>query len=1856
MRYLCFGACLLLAVIAIHSGILAQDARREIPPFEQARKLEREGKEKQAFLKYLTIPGAEHMAAKLARPKAKEYLDLLRKNKDSLISPLGKLVEGDLLLALDRKEKALDAYRKAASGMGEIPSDHLGGKTAMEYYYPVEPSSTMDYPYGAGNWQSEAMPFKLGPGSHRDNWLIRRFIALGAMDDAQNEFARVSDMYERRSEPYIYNMPILARDAKGKMASEKRLISPAKYDGKRLQFTLDYAYFLKRRELLDESLELLLQPFHHIDMDHDPNSRSIYTGKAIDDAEAAKYPERGESEVYSFWHYRSYSAGVSRKEYVRLAYGTYKLAGKEEQLVEALKQQIDSPADPKAGLRAMRLLARVRLHQGRSDEALKLELHYIEKAGFDEWTAAFRRGQIYDNLQENDKAIAEFEKVMSLEFKSPDLPDRDEEFYNDMYFSAKVSFHVGPESSRGELSLRMDVLSRLERLHAATGDNDKVLEVTLRKFSLDPGLARNLDVLEQTAKRFKTAGKYGQFEKWAAETRKNTDNPSVLANFAWMDGDYLAVVKHIGEMAAARKYYSSGFETWKERFRKKGENELRMLLKEILRFHPNHVQTKLELLELEGRFSGPEYIEALELLIDADRRHPRRPKRGDYNPILFRNTLDIAYRLMRLYEKTDQEEKLISLGMRIAKGEKPFEYYWRRKEHDERYRDENRWPEDLNGCLALLIQKADKQTLHELDKLWENKDDFPAKKQLKRRLAGGWKPIKTNPFGWANMPDGVTVLACNENVLSLASDTSHIYAGLPWGVAVYTHSGQPMTRIALGDAALDLAVMGDNLWVATPLGLYKIDVETWQLSHLALDGDLPESRRNERDAAYRTGAISVAVDGKDLWIGTRRNIQHFNTQTNVLRAFSKEELRLRYAGEWSKFIFDRDYVWAGGDRGWHRYDKKNDGWSTPEYNYRPIKLIGLVDEVLWGEVYLGDDLRARPCIVGRETLEITPIVIEGNLTRSERMINGPFIYFGKWDGKPVFGPGSASYYYDEDIGKLRPLPKGEHGTPVSYDKELLPGLRSGNIWRRSDGSMTCDNDITHYHRLLSSTYFQTGHWQVIALPDGALVLGAQRDRCPRYKYPGEDWPDFWETWDGEGGLFLISPDMNVRRFSSTPSPNALPGDMVLSFLPREQGTSWVGTNCGLAAINSSNEVLSHFSRSDGLCANRVTGATCLDGLYYFGTGWGDHGGGLAVYDPATTVFTSLVQSDGLCTDMIADIENEAGKLEIIYDVENGFDYNHRLFPPGEFDPKTSEFSPRTTPRIIGTDAEASRAGRELHGDRKTAEPMPYLGGAILSRKRHNGKMYLCGTRGMVIFDGGENFMSPIVKELHAEVIADPSLELIEQAKRIRFKIGSPDELTEHLMSPNPYIRARALASVFREIQRGDNGYTPIVLGSLDDPHPRVRTTCIGLLSRSQDPAVIEALEPLLADPDPAIRAVAATSMARLGKMPDLSYFKEIFESRYRYTYLGIGVNAQFSTNTDRIGTYRALVSHANREVFELMLQYPLPTDNYEPRQEILKELGISLSKKPEAGRALLSAYSPEQVRFASAVMGYAGKAILPELHEALKSKDRVVRSNAARGCGAIKDPSSIPHLIKALDLESGLSLASIVCALGELKADEAMPYMTDLYIDARNDEKRRQASGYRGAQSGDEMASHYVSLRNLDSISSDWDELKAAEPKPIDPRRNEDLLKPSHILEAVGKIGPMAAQEFYRAIAGEKEADARREAAIHLAEGGPDDMEKNLPILRSMVGDRDAYVRINSAVSLLIVNEDEKTIPILLEALQIDGTDLQLSAVKQLDRVEDPKKLLPFRKRLHEISRMPRGRYSDRPAKHLALKLLERLE
>src|SRR5262245_34482450 len=111
-----------LGLLLVSGSAFAQPERAK-DAYHEAQELENRGRDKDAFLMYLQIPGGEHAAVKLARPKAKEYLELLRDQGKKLPFARFKLIEGELLLAAGARDEALECYRAVAGKIGTTSKD-----------------------------------------------------------------------------------------------------------------------------------------------------------------------------------------------------------------------------------------------------------------------------------------------------------------------------------------------------------------------------------------------------------------------------------------------------------------------------------------------------------------------------------------------------------------------------------------------------------------------------------------------------------------------------------------------------------------------------------------------------------------------------------------------------------------------------------------------------------------------------------------------------------------------------------------------------------------------------------------------------------------------------------------------------------------------------------------------------------------------------------------------------------------------------------------------------------------------------------------------------------------------------------------------------------------------------------------------------------------------------------------------------------------------------------------------------------------------------------------------------------------------------------------------------------------------------------------------------------------------------------------------------------------------------------------------------------------------------------------------------------------------------------------------------
>jgi HEAT repeat protein/tetratricopeptide (TPR) repeat protein len=1798
-------------------------------PFTQACRLLDAGKEAEAFLTFLTVPGGEHRALQMARPNAGQFVAVLRERGKHIPFPRAKLLEGDLLLATGRQKEALECYRQVAARMGKTAEEGWQKGMMPPDYYPVEPPLQQET-----GFHGPALPFSLGPGSHRDNWLVRRFISLDAADDAGRELARIWELHREAARPHVVLRPVFEEDKEVRRG--RFLIRPMGFDGRALQFAVDYAYFLKRRGENDRALAVLLEPVLRMDMDRDPNRSQ--EGELIPEGKAAPFPVRAET-TRRFSPYSGFSAGLTRKEYLRLVYGYFKALGKTEALLAAVEEQMG-----KGENRARRVLARLRVLDGRLPEGLALELEYIRNGEFDPPTIAYRRGLVYEEFQKNAEAAAEYERVLALPYSAPRLPDPEEALPNYGQAIALISQYNplidgGLETPEAKAFIHSQVLERLQRLYAALGKTDKVLDTTLRQLEVNPALLENLPSLEEAVTRFKAAGGAARFAEWGKARFIDLKSPTARANLRWVLGDVPGTLQAVSEAAQARPHPHS-FDHWKERFRRAGKEPLRSLLAALVQANPDDLTSRLELLDLEDRFEGPEIVRTLEALLASDAQSLFVRGKGVYNRTQFRNYFDLAYRLMRLYEKGGEEAKLVALGFRVLEGEAPF----KRPEGDAvlptpradwNGYSERAYLEDLLACVYLMLPHVKQAPdLARLKALAERSACIPLKNQVGRLVSGEGRkridPAERHSRKHAQvsirtpgLPAGAQLLTNRDDVRALSPDGR--WAGTGWGLVRY----QPgpggslgVLQIPLGARVTSFCQTPAGLFVGTRRGVFRLDDP---------NGAKPAAVRVHLEALLPSGDRAPLLNVEQmLW-----------WKDSLWLTASDDAYRFDPArGEGQRYDDVGDRLFPAAGRLWGRQavlDERSGEFEKLQHKSREWGLIGATSQEIWCDVYVNDELRHRPALLDPETLQLRVLSIKNAPAREPLLVNNDFeILAEEGDRVWLLGDGNLTVY-DRKSGELRLVRAAEEGDgPVKHQGPAVWRAFGSTFARYHLGSATVERIPG---LVLDGDRGPVFCWE--RLPNGRLLLGSGIVREWAEDNLGFDDNEGMShhVQDLEGGLFEIDP--RTLAWEKIGSPVQELSDFYVKrlFFDDAARRCYVCTNGGVTVLSLPDCVpVGRITVSDGLPSNKVEDVARIGQKLYFACELGDDDGGLAVMDLSTGLIRTLTVTDGLTSNKVRRLRVDGSRLHVLY----GTVYNRhgripksgRWIQVGEGENVLTAYS-----SVLDTVTGKIADGKETLPAPKPpdeSKSLPYLGGAVLVDVTHGGKRFIGGTHGLVILDAGASIVTarPDGGVAVRQVLSRRQGWLAGIAGK-KVAVRTPAELAAAL-DANPYHRAEAMASILQQTDRISD-YLPLLAGQLNDPEVRVRSTSLYVITRStDDAAVIPLLRKALDDRDTGVRGLAALELARRGRLPEVRHLREVLEWERaepdrNYTF---GATSTVGVQVDRERLYEAVAPLATPEVFALLLEHPLPATDSDPRPKIFKAFGASLRKHPAAVGILLKARDDERegsgrVYVVQTVFRHAGRELLPALHAALASNERVVRSNAGRACGAIGDPSSIPHLIRALRFESGLSRASIVWALGELKAREALPELVKLYVDAQQDSKRREGAGYRQAQFLAAVSAQFDHLSSIDAIGSEFNELKAA---PLrrpgtrgaggEPGEGEELLRPGHILEAVRKIGPAVSQEFYRGLAGVEDEEARAEAAVQLAEGKGEDLARNLPILRNMLADGAPQVRMAAAVSLLLLGEEAARAPIL-EWLGSASAWEQRLIVGQLARVKD-RALLAF--------------------------------
>ena len=1023
--------CLALMGTALTQGVPGQEPDGMIAR-AWANQLARLGEdEHSAFLQYLRHPGAEYLAAKLGRRKPEDYLTLLREQGGAAPLPIRKLLEGDLLLAVGKGSEALACYREVVAHIGKTNADGWAQGLMPAEYYPVEPPSGFAAnPYSNGVPAPEAaQPFTWGPGSSRDNWLIQRFIALAAWEDAEKEFARIWAIHLRYTRPYDMTTSNRAPDG-GKTIT----VQPAGFTGRGLQFALDYADFLQRRQQNVLAVDVFMAPLLLMDMDRNPDGVGVPYGAA-----------EGDRFVDS-------QAGITRKEYLRQAYGELQAQGKESALAAALQEQIAKPDN-----RARRVLAQVRMLQGKNEEALALELAYLSAAHFDPLTTAYRSGMVYEAAAQPEKAIVQYERALALSYTPPNVPEDDDDIAPRMRIMSPVDFPGNPQATWGRAQFQQEVLTRLQRLYRGLGQADRILALTLRQYELNDGLLDNLELLQTTAARFSAAGQQARFTAWATARRAAITDPLAKANLSWVRKDYPGTIAALVRLPRGQDDRTDPYEPWKERFRRLDRVQLRALLGALVAANPKDYDSRLERLEVTEYPDGPEAMHALEALLAADVPDLFGCYRLSFRPTQFHNFDELAYRLLRLYEKAGDEDKLTTLGLRLLAGGKPFprldlstlRLNWNgfgiQPEMEER----------LQAAYLLLPHVKKPADVERLRALAAKIDCLPLSNQLAHLLnprhAPRLDPTTLHSHRYphvtvqtSGLPAGVRLLTNRDDVRAFSPDGQWI--GTSWGLVRYrvgADGGLQVLQLPLGMRISDILSTQAGLFVGTPSGLFRLDDAAGEKPVMVRVGlESAEEPTEEVRVGWSEGGVpsvghlywwknAVWISGRDSTHGGR-HIWRYDPAHNEVHRFDKAD----------------GILFPGTDRlcSSHAvYDEKSGDFIPLAVNSHDWSIIGVTAHEIWVDVQVDDELCHRPALVDAGTLAVRVLPIANARPGEKLLIHQPFQVLAEDAGHVWLLGDEHLTVYDRVSGELRPLknPEGDGQAGSRCSRGVVERRRRG---------------------------------------------------------------------------------------------------------------------------------------------------------------------------------------------------------------------------------------------------------------------------------------------------------------------------------------------------------------------------------------------------------------------------------------------------------------------------------------------------------------------------------------------------------------------------------------------------------------------------------------------------------------------------------------------------------------------------------------------------------------------------------------------------------------------------------------------
>ncbi len=233
------------------------------------------------------------------------------------------------------------------------------------------------------------------------------------------------------------------------------------------------------------------------------------------------------------------------------------------------------------------------------------------------------------------------------------------------------------------------------------------------------------------------------------------------------------------------------------------------------------------------------------------------------------------------------------------------------------------------------------------------------------------------------------------------------------------------------------------------------------------------------------------------------------------------------------------------------------------------------------------------------------------------------------------------------------------------------------------------------------------------------------------------------------------------------------------------------------------------------------------------------------------------------------------------------------------------------------------------------------------------------------------------------------------------------ELDRYLSDPDPGVRRRAALAAGRI---GDPGALPTLIQRMNDAEPEVRQMAAFAMGLLGDKQAAERLLASLADPEPVVKARAAEALGRVGDPRAAPAIAKM------------------------------VLDATPKSPSAIVVRGDDPANPYDPW--LVQRLGLfalaRLKDAPAAESVLLNAGKPRFDWWAATwtAMRLESPSLKPVLSAAAASSDPVSRALAARGLGALKDPSALELALPLLkDKDENVVVMAIraVTAIGDAR-------------------------------------------------------------------------------------------------------------------------------------------------------------------------------------------------------------------------------